>query len=158
MTKSAHEHPRRGEVYLANVPFVATRRALRTANQSRSADKADEAVPGFVAEIAFKPRPVLIAQSDAITAQPNYEYVLVAPIYTLKAQHRAKPEFELLLTNRLLQLYYLDRREQGVTHPSYIALAQLHLLHQSMLIEKRGALTAAEMRQIDERLRFCLGL
>ena len=84
--------------------------------------------------------------------------MLVAPIYTVKEQHRARDQFELLVTHRLPQVFYLDRREQGVTRPSYVALAQLQLLHRSVLKEKRGALTAAEMQQIDERLRFCLGL
>jgi len=158
MNALTHEHPKRGEVYLAGVPFAAKRTALRTMDQPGQTSHAGEVEAGFVAEIRFKLRPVLIVQSDAITAQHGYEYVLVAPIYTVREQHRAKAEFELLVTHRLPQVFYLDRREQGVTHPSYVALAQLQLLHRSMLKEKRGVLTTAQMYQIDERLRFCLGL
>ena len=158
MDAITHEHPRRGEVYLARVPFTVKRTALRTADQSGQVDHASKVKAGFVAEIQFKLRPVLVVQSDAITTQPGYEYVLVAPLYTVKPQHRSKAEFELLVTHRLPQVFYLDRREQGVTRPSYIALAQLQLLHRSMLKEKRGTLTATEMQQIDERLKFCLGL
>jgi len=158
MDAITHEHPRRGEVYLASVPFTVKRTALRTADQSGQTGHASEVEAGFVAEIQFKLRPVLVVQSDAITAQSGYEYMLVAPLYTVKPQHRAKTEFGLLVTHRLPQVFYLDRRGQGVTRPSYIALAQLQLLHRSMLKEKRGALTATEMQQIDERLRFCLDL
>jgi len=99
-----------------------------------------------------------VVQADAITGQPGYEYLLVAPIYTIHEQHRARKEYTSLVAQQLPQVFYLDRREQGVTHPSYVALAQLQLLHQSVFRERRGALPPAEMRQIDERLRFCLGL
>lgn len=93
-----------------------------------------------------------------ITLQAGYDYVLVAPIYSVKDKHRARPEFDLLLTHRLPQVFYLDRRSQGVTHPSYVTLAHVQLLHRSMLKEQRGSLTAIELAQIDERLGFCLGL
>jgi mRNA-degrading endonuclease toxin of MazEF toxin-antitoxin module len=158
MDALAHEHPRRGDVYLASVPFTAKKMALRAVDRSERTGYSSEGEAGFVAEIQFKLRPVLVVQSDTITAQPGYDYVLTAPIYTVKEQHRAKDKFELLVSHRLPQVFYLDRREQGVTRPSYVALAQLQLLHRSVLKEKRGALTAAEMQQIDERLRFCLGL
>jgi len=158
MDALAYEHPRRGEVYLASVPFTVKKTALRMVNRTEQTGHFSKGEAGFVAEIQFKLRPVLVVQSDAITAQPGYDYVLVAPIYTVKEQHRARDEFELLVTHRLPQVFYLDRREQGVTRPSYVALAQLQLLHRSVLKEKRGALTVAEMQQVDERLRFCLGL
>ena len=84
--------------------------------------------------------------------------MLVAPIYSVKEKHRSNPEFALLLNNRLPQIFYLDRREQGVTRPSYVALAQIQLLHRSVFKEHRGALDEDEMNQIAERLRFCLAL
>jgi mRNA-degrading endonuclease toxin of MazEF toxin-antitoxin module len=158
MDALAYGHPRRGEVYLASVPFTVKKTALRAVDRPGQVGYLGKGEAGFVAEIRFKLRPVLVVQSDAITAQPGYDYVLVAPIYTIKEQHRARDKFELLVTHRLPQVFYLDRREQGVTRPSYVALAQLQLLHRSMLKEKRGALTATEMQQIDERLRFCLSL
>lgn len=113
---------------------------------------------GFVAKIQLKLRPVLIVQNDEITDQPGYDYVLAAPIYTVRPKHKARPAFKQLCENRLAQLYYLDRREQGVTRPSYVALAQIQLLHHSVFREQRGVLSVSEMRQIDERLRFCLNL
>ncbi len=158
MTLSAQDRPQRGEVYLATVPFAARQTALRPDRLVSTGADVVASESGFTAEIQFKLRPVLVVQADAITMQAGYEYVLVAPIYTVREQHRARAEFELLVTQRLPQVYYLDRREQGVTHPSYVALAQLQLLHRSVFKERRGALTPAEMQQIDERLRFCLGL
>ncbi|MGC9336460.1 MAG: type II toxin-antitoxin system PemK/MazF family toxin [Anaerolineae bacterium] len=131
---------------------------MKAAGDTDKPDSTDNLAEGFTAEIQFKLRPVLVVQNDTITSQSGYEYVLVAPIYSLKDKHGSKPGFEHLLAQRLPQVFYLDRREQGVTRPSYVALAQLQLLHRSMLKEQRGALTAAEMLQIDERLRFCLGL
>jgi|GEM_PF-2279714 len=147
--------PRRGEVYLAAVPFAATQTALRpgTPDSAGAATAVD-----FAAEIRFKLRPVLVVQADAITGQPGYEYLLVAPIYTVHAQQRARKEYAALVAQQLPQVFYLDRREQGVTHPSYVALAQLQLLHRSVFRERRGALMLDEMRQVDDRLRFCLGL
>lgn len=158
MDTSTREYPERGQVYLTSVPFAAKKTDLRAVAHSERPDHMDELDAGFTAEIQFKLRPVLVVQSDAITIQSGYEYVLVAPIYSVRDKHKSRPEFELLLAHRLPQVFYLDRREQGVTHPSYVALAQLQLLHRSTLKEQRGALTAAEMLKIDERLRFCLGL
>ena len=158
MDTPTREYPERGQVYLASVPFAAKKTALTAVVHSERPDRIDELDAGFTAEIQFKLRPVLVVQSDAITTQSGYEYVLAAPIYNVKDKHKSRPEFELLLAHRLPQVFYLERREQGVTHPSYVALAQLQLLHRSMLKDQRGALTASEMHQIDERLRFCLGL
>lgn len=158
MTLPAQDRVQRGEVYLATVPFAAKQTALRPARLTSAGTNVVAPESGFTAEIQFKLRPVLVVQADAITAQAGYEYVLIAPIYTIREPHRARAEFELLATQRLPQVYYLDRREQGVTHPSYVALAQLQLLHRSVFKERRGALTLAEMQRIDERLRFCLGL
>jgi mRNA-degrading endonuclease toxin of MazEF toxin-antitoxin module len=149
---------KRGQVYLASVPFAAQKTALRPVDQAEQRAGAEELDAGFTAEVQFKLRPVLVLQSDVITGQSGYEYVLVAPIYSVRDKHKSRPGFKSLLAHRLPQVFYLSRREQGVTRPSYVALAQLQLLHRSMLKEQRGALTAAEMLQIDERLRFCLGL
>lgn len=151
------ELPARGQVYLASVPFASRGDALQAAVSTGDAQVSGDAI-GFVAEIQFKLRPVLVVQNDEITAQQGYEYVLVAPIYSVKRKHRERSAFALLLENRLPQIFYLDRREQGVTRPSYVALAQIQLLHRSVFKEHRGALAESEMVQIDDRLRFCLGL
>ena len=147
--------PRRGEVYLAAVPFAAKQTTLQPGapGPTRFPTAAD-----FTTEVNFKLRPVLVVQADAITSQPGYEYLLVAPIYTIHEQHRTRREYASLVAQQLPQLFYLDRREQGVTRPSYLALAQLQLLHRSVFRERRGTLAPDEMRQIDDRLRFCLGL
>jgi mRNA-degrading endonuclease toxin of MazEF toxin-antitoxin module len=152
MNSLAQEYPERGRVYLASVPFAGKKTSLQAVVPAKDVE-AD-----FVAEIRFKLRPVLVVQSDVITQQIGYDYVLVAPIYSVRAKHRARPEFELLLNHRLPQVFYLDHRRQGVTQPSYVALAHMQLLHRSLLKEERGALTGSEMTQIDERLGFCLGL
>jgi mRNA-degrading endonuclease toxin of MazEF toxin-antitoxin module len=155
MMEMAPVLPRRGEIHLAAVPFAAGQSSLRPSTQdlTQSSTAAD-----FTTEVQFKLRPVLVVQADAITGQPGYEYLLVAPIYTVHAQHRARPEYQALVAQQLPQVFYLDRREQGVTHPSYVALAQLQLLHRSVFRERRGTMAPNEMRQIDERLRFWLGL
>ena len=157
MPSPAPDLPRRGQVYLASVPFATKGNELQPAGSADEAEGLDDAT-GFVAEISFKLRPVLVVQNNEITDQLHYDYVLVAPIYSVQDKHRTRPAFQKLVENRLLQLYYLDRREQGVTRPSYVALAQVQLLHRSVFKEYRGALTASEMYQIDERLRFCLDL
>jgi mRNA-degrading endonuclease toxin of MazEF toxin-antitoxin module len=149
--------PQRGHVYLASVPFAVKNEELQTAVSAGNLESTRD-LTGFVAAIRLKLRPVLVVQNNAITAQRGYEYVLIAPIYSVKEKHRSSPSFAQLLSNRFPQIFYLDRREQGVTRPSYVALAQIQLLHRSVLREYRGALGEDEMNQIDERLRFCLAL
>jgi mRNA-degrading endonuclease toxin of MazEF toxin-antitoxin module len=157
MTPPGFEHPRRGQVYLASVPFASQGTELQPTRAPGGVDSPGDS-PGFVAEIRFKLRPVLVVQNNEITDQPGYDYILAAPIYSVRQKHKTRPAFERLVENRLAQIYYLDRRTQGVTRPSYVALAQIQLLHRSVFKEFRGALAASEMRQIDERLRFCLDL
>ena len=157
MTVPDPRQPRRGQVYMASVPFASRGDELQSDFSADDPQRFRDA-GRFVAEIRLKLRPVLVVQNDEITDQPRYDYVLVAPIYSVKRKHRTRSMFKRLLENRLPEIYYLDRREQGVTRPSYVALAQIQLLHRSVFREYRGALVASEMRQIDERLRFCLGL
>jgi len=157
MTSPSFRQLRRGQVFLASVPFASRGDDLQSVFSTDDPQSASDGA-GFVAEIRFKLRPVLVVQNDAITEQPRYDYVLVAPIYSVKPKHRERPAFKRLLENQLVELYYLDRREQGVSRPSYVALAQIQLLHRSVFREYRGALAIGEMHQIDERLRFCLDL
>ena len=104
MMETAAILARRGEVYLAAVPFAARQTSLRPgAPDSVSATTASD----FTTEVQFKLRPVLVVQADAITGQPGYEYLLVAPIYTVHAQQRARKEYSALVAQQLPQVFYL---------------------------------------------------
>lgn len=52
------DYPRRGYVYLASVPFAARSGSLQ------ATDSKAEPEAGFVAEIQFKLRPVLMVQNE----------------------------------------------------------------------------------------------
>ena len=155
MTEPTRASPGRGEVYLAVVPFAAKLDELRQLSLDAAGAESDTS---FYAEIQLKLRPVLVVQADTITHQSGYDYVVIAPIYTVQEKHRARKDYATLVAQRLPQVFFLDRREQGVTRPSYVALAQIQLLHRSVFRERRGLLSTEDMRLIDDRLRFCLGL
>ena len=60
MEALAYEHPRRGEVHLASVPFTVKKSALRAVDRSEQTGYFGKGEAGFVAEIQFKLRPVLV--------------------------------------------------------------------------------------------------
>lgn len=60
MDTPTRQHPERGQVYLASVPFAAKKTALKAVAHSDQPHRMDELDAGFTAEIQFKLRPVLV--------------------------------------------------------------------------------------------------
>ena len=103
--------------------------------------------------ITFKPRPVLVVQSDFYNAQPRYNYLVIAPVHSLKAEDEAR----LRRVNYAADLV-LESGEGGLPLPSVIFLNQLRTLHKNMAESLIGQLPSHRIEEMDARLAFCLGL
>jgi len=96
---------------------------------------------------------VLIVQNDFFNADPQHNYLLVAPVHSLKASDQAK----LRHVNYPGDLV-LDAGEAGLTQPSVIFLNQLRTLHKNLTDRRIGELSSQRIEELDVRLGFCLGL
>jgi len=135
---------RRGQLYWAEVPYLPERPLdiLRRVRQ-------DE----LRVVLTFKPRPVLIVQNDRDNTNPRYNYVLVAPVHSVKPDELA----------RLQQVDYptdflLIPPEGGLKQPSVAFLNQLRTLHKNLLSDYIGELPAERMAELNVKLAYSLGL
>ena len=71
----------RGQLYWAAVPYLPEK-PLDVLRRSQAGE--------LRVALTFKLRPVLAVQSDFYNAQPRYNYLVVAPVHSLKAEDKAK--------------------------------------------------------------------
>jgi len=135
---------RRGQLYWAKVPYLPERPLdiLRRVRQ-------DE----LRVVLTFKHRPVLIVQNDRDNTNPRYNYVLVAPVHSVKPDELA----------RLQQVDYptdflLIPPEGGLKQSSVAFLNQLRTLHKNLLSDYIGELPAERIAELNVKLAYSLGL
>ncbi len=134
----------RGQLYWATVPYLPEK-PLDILRRSPTGEQR--------VAITFKPRPVLIVQNDRYNADLRYNYLLVAPVHSLKVSDQAK----LHRINYPSDLI-LESGEGGLTHPSVVFLNQLRTLHKNLTDNYMGKLSPQRIEEMDARLAFCLGL
>jgi len=103
--------------------------------------------------MTFKSRPVLIVQNDRYNADSRHNYLVVAPVHSIKADDWAK----LRRVNYPANLI-LEAGEGGLTRPSVAFLNQLRTLHKNLTGDLLGELSPTRIEDMDARLAFCLGL
>ena len=101
----------RGQLYWASVPYLPEK-PLDILRHSKASE--------LRVAITFKPRPVLVVQSDFYNTQPRYNYLVVAPVHSLKADEWAK----LRRANYPADLI-LEAGEGSLSQPSVVFLNQL---------------------------------
>ena len=134
----------RGQVYWAAVPYLPEK-PLDVLRRSQAGE--------LRVALTFKRRPVLVVQSDFYNAQPRYNYLVVAPVHSLKAEDEAK----LRRVNYPSDLV-LEAGDGGLPLPSVIFLNQLRTLHKNLAENLIGQLPPHRIQEMDARLAFCLGL
>ena len=134
----------RGQLYWAAVPYLPEK-PLDILRRSPTGETR--------VALTFKSRPVLIVQNDSFNADPRHNYLVVAPVHSLKASDMAK----LRRVNYPSDLV-LDAGESGLTLPSVVFLNQLRTLHKNLTDNYIGQLSPQRIQEMDARLAFCLGL
>jgi len=134
----------RGQLYWAAVPYLPEK-PLDILRRSPAGEQR--------VAMTFKSRPVLIVQNDHYNTDLRYNYLLVAPIHSLKASDQAK----LRRVNYPSDLL-IEAGEAGLTHPSVVFLNQLRTLHKNLTDNYIGQLSPQQIEEMDAKLAFCLGL
>ena len=96
---------------------------------------------------------MLIVQNDRYNTDLRYNYLLVAPVHSLKPRDQVK----LRRVNYPSDLF-LETGEAGLTQPSVIFLNQLRTLHKNLTDHYIGQLLPQQIEEMDAKLAFCLGL
>lgn len=136
---------RRGQLYWAEVPYLPER-PLDILRHGRQKGE-------LRVVLTFKRRPVLIVQNDRDNANPRYNYLLVAPIHSLKPVELARLQEVNYPTD-----FLLTPPEGGLTRPSVVFLNQLRTLHKNLMTEYIGELPPTRIAELNVKLALSLGL
>jgi mRNA-degrading endonuclease toxin of MazEF toxin-antitoxin module len=134
----------RGQLYWASVPYLPEK-PLDILRRSQTGE--------LRVAITFKARPVLIVQNDLYNADARHNYLVVAPVHSIKASDLAK----LRRVNYPSDMM-LNAGEGGLAQPSVVFLNQLRTLHKNLIDNIIGQLSQQHIEEMDARLAFCLGL
>lgn len=104
--------------------------------------------------VSLKPRNVVIITSDEINASQDYEYVLVAPIHTIKEHDKSKNWYNLLKNNDHPIFSYLPNGNME----RYVDLSQTTSIHKSLILQKKKETDPQYMEILEENLLQCLSL
>lgn len=135
----------RGQLYWAEVPYLPER-PLDILRRGRQTGELRIA-------LTFKRRPVLIVQNDRDNANLRYNYLLVAPVHSLKPVELARLQKINYPTDFLLM-----PPEGGLKRPSVVFLNQLRTLHKNLIVDYIGELPSERMAELNVRLAYSLGL
>lgn len=82
--------------------------------------------------MTFKPRNVILLTSDDINKSEEYQYVLVAPINTIKEYEKSKDWYSILKDDEHPIFTYLPKGSLE----RYVDLSQTVSIHKSLLLKK----------------------
>lgn len=104
--------------------------------------------------MTIKPRRVVILSSNEINQNTNFEYILVAPINTVKQFEKAKEWYQLLKEDSHPIFTYLPNGNIE----RYVDLSQTVSIHKSLLLKKYGETPPERMEALESNLLQCLSL
>ncbi|MFP7377728.1 type II toxin-antitoxin system PemK/MazF family toxin [Bacillus paralicheniformis] len=104
--------------------------------------------------VSIKPRNVVVISSDEINQSEEFEYILVAPINTIKENERNRDWYSLLTDDEHPIYTYLPKG----TIERYVDLSQSVSIHKSMLIRKKDKVDEQRWSILEENLLYCLSL
>ncbi len=102
----------------------------------------------------IKPRKVVILSSDEINKNTDFEYILVAPINTVKSNEKVKDWYRLLIEDEHPIFTYLPKNNLD----RYVDLSQIASIHKSLLLQKYGEVSSERMEILETNLLQCLSL
>ncbi|MFS0643668.1 type II toxin-antitoxin system PemK/MazF family toxin [Siminovitchia sp. 179-K 8D1 HS] len=102
----------------------------------------------------IKPRKVVVLSSDEINKNENFEYILVAPINTIKPNQKIKDWYKQLISDRNPIFTYLPKGNLD----RYIDLSQTIGIHKSLLLKKYSYIGKERMEILENDLLQCLSL
>lgn len=102
----------------------------------------------------IKPRKVVVVTNDEINQNVDYEYLLVAPINTIKSYEKQKDWYSLLIEDKHPIYTYVPNGN----FDRYIDISQTTSIHKSLLLSKKSKLTEDRQEVLDQNILQCLAL
>src|SRR5690606_33866831 len=104
--------------------------------------------------MTVKPRKVVVLTSDEINQNNDFEYILVAPINTIKPQEKQKNWYQLLKEDQHPIFVYIP----FANYERYVDLTQTTTIHKSLLLKKLNKVNPDRIDALEENLLHCLSL
>lgn len=104
--------------------------------------------------MAIKLRRVMILSNDEINQREEFEYILVAPINTVKEKEKTKNWYKKLKEDEHPIFVYLPND----SFERYVDLSQTTTIHKSLLLHKLTKIPDERMEVIEESLLECFSL
>ncbi|MGG4412155.1 type II toxin-antitoxin system PemK/MazF family toxin [Niallia taxi] len=104
--------------------------------------------------MTIKPRKVVVISSDEINRNSDFEYILVAPINTIKPYEKEREWYKKLIKDEHPIFTYLPKGDLD----RYVDLSQSMSIHKTLLLKKYRAVSEDRMDVLDDNLVQCLSL
>lgn len=104
--------------------------------------------------MTIKPRRVVVLSSNEINQDEYFEYILVAPINTVKPHEKEKNWYKLLKEDEHPIFTYVP----NIKGDRYIDLSQIVSIHKSLLLRKYEEVAIERMDVLEANLLQCLSL
>jgi mRNA-degrading endonuclease toxin of MazEF toxin-antitoxin module len=104
--------------------------------------------------MTIKPRRVVILSDDEINHMEDYEYILVAPINTIKRYEKQKEWYKKVIQDNHPIFAYLPNGNLE----RYVDLSQTTTIHKSLLLRKLSQVPPDRMDVLEQTLLECLSL
>ncbi|KRE82431.1 hypothetical protein ASG89_14330 [Paenibacillus sp. Soil766] len=103
--------------------------------------------------IGIKPRRVVIISNDKINKHHDYDYIMVAPMFTFHPGDEKKPGYQKILDDDHPYFVYFPREiEPGKILKRYIDVSQLISIHKGILLEQKEVVPADRMELLEDLL------
>ncbi|RAK14860.1 PemK-like, MazF-like toxin of type II toxin-antitoxin system [Anoxybacillus vitaminiphilus] len=104
--------------------------------------------------MTVKPRKVVVLTNDVINQNEDFEYILIAPINTIKPDEKHKDWYHKLVNDDHPIFTYIPKWNLE----RYVNLSQTMSIHKSLLLHKSDPIPDDRMKVIDDNLVQCLAL
>lgn len=104
--------------------------------------------------MTVKPRRVIVITSDEINQSQDFEYILVAPINTIKSFEKTKSWYKNLTEDKHPIFVYCPNEN----FERYIDVSQITTIHKSLLIKKVEKLAPDREELLEDSILQCLSL
>ncbi|MDM8364848.1 type II toxin-antitoxin system PemK/MazF family toxin [Bacillus thuringiensis] len=104
--------------------------------------------------VTVKPRRIVVLTDNEINATEEFEYILVAPINTIKEYEKSKDWYSKLKDDEHPIFTYLPKGSLE----RYVDLSQTVSIHKSLLLYKKEKVSEERMEILEENILQCLSL
>lgn len=102
--------------------------------------------------VDIKPRKVIVLSNNEVNQSKEWEYIMVAPIFTIKLDDERKPHYPLIIKDEHPFFAYLPKQTSRGILKRYVDISQVVSIHKSMLLQKTSEIISADRMELIEDL------